>query len=190
MNKLSMFEHELEALIGRPTRLRPFVCDGSPFECKVFIVGFNAATEIPVSFWKHWHPGFGFCKQAWFADYLKHRDGRVSNTRRVIDLAVAAVKSTSCLETNLYAVATPRATDLARESRTTKIFEFLLRAIRPEVVVVHGKDAADHAKSMGIRRTAKVIEKPHFSRGWSNEDAIKLGRRIERKARAAGARGN
>ncbi len=42
---LTEFGSELEALIERPTALRPFVCDGSPLSCTVFIVGYNPATE-------------------------------------------------------------------------------------------------------------------------------------------------
>jgi hypothetical protein len=39
MYDINSFERDLAALIGKPSLLRPFVCDGSPLECKVFIVG-------------------------------------------------------------------------------------------------------------------------------------------------------
>ncbi len=35
---INFFEKELAALISKPSSLRPFVCEGSPLECKVFIV--------------------------------------------------------------------------------------------------------------------------------------------------------
>ena len=43
---LDDFERALVALIGRPTGLRSFVCDGSPLKCDVFLVGFHLATTM------------------------------------------------------------------------------------------------------------------------------------------------
>lgn len=42
----TLFELQLEALIGRPSTLWPFICDGSPLDCPVFFVGTNATTEL------------------------------------------------------------------------------------------------------------------------------------------------
>jgi hypothetical protein len=94
MNKLSQFESELGALIGRPSHLRPFVCNGSPLESGVFIIGFNPATEMRGDFWDYWRSEYGFDKTAWFKAYMEERQVRplkpgktrraqVSNTRRV-----------------------------------------------------------------------------------------------------------
>ena len=60
MLDLSSFEQRLAALIGKPTDLRPFVCDGSPLDCRVFIVGFNPASALDEDFWKFWDPSIGF----------------------------------------------------------------------------------------------------------------------------------
>jgi hypothetical protein len=48
---LDDFERALVALIGRPTDLRPFVCEGSPLTCDVFLVGFNLATTMCRDLW-------------------------------------------------------------------------------------------------------------------------------------------
>lgn len=48
---LSEFEQELRSLIGQPTDLRPFVCEGPPLACPVFIVGYNPATEMTADWW-------------------------------------------------------------------------------------------------------------------------------------------
>lgn len=50
MRDINRFEKELVALIGRPSVLRPFVYEGSPLECEVFIVGFNPATASTLDF--------------------------------------------------------------------------------------------------------------------------------------------
>ncbi len=44
------FELQLSDLIGRPTDLRPFVCEGSPLSCDIFLVGFNPATTMETDF--------------------------------------------------------------------------------------------------------------------------------------------
>jgi hypothetical protein len=183
---LTEFESSLEQLIGRPTDLRPFVCDGSPLDCKVFIVGFNPATPMPQDFWQFWKPGVGFDKSAWLEAYKQDRQTRplrpgqtrrnpVSNTRRVIDWITTAVAPIRCLETNIYA--TPTEAAAALDNKDTRPFEFLLRAIQPRLLVVHGNDAAQH-----IQQVAPSIPtlppQPHFSRGWSKTAAQELAAKI------------
>ena len=115
MQHLDDFEQELEALIGRPTNMRPFVCDGSPLKCRIFIVGFNPATTMKASFWDFWRSGYGFDKKAWFEAYKEERRSRplkpgrkwrnpVSNTRRVIDWIAEAASPYDCLETNIHSL--------------------------------------------------------------------------------------
>lgn len=61
------FEDALEKLIGRPTTLRPFICAGSPLDSNVFIVGFNATTEV--DFWQYWDAEKGYDKHRWEQAY-------------------------------------------------------------------------------------------------------------------------
>ena len=187
MIALDTFELDLTALIGKPTELRPFVCEGSPFQHRAFIVGFNPATEMSADFWSFWRPGYGFDKAAWLAAYLKDRRERplkpgktrrpaVSNTRRVIDWIAQEAKPVQCLETNIYAAPTEQASDLGHARRLTAPFDFLLDSVKPNVIVVHGNDAAAHLQTMHV--AAHVIVVPHFSRGWSQAKARALGSEI------------
>lgn len=193
MIALDKFEEDLAILIGNPTDLRPFVCEGSPPNCKAFIVGFNPATAMSADFWSFWRPGYGLDKSAWFAEYLKDRQNRplkpgktrrpaVSNTRRVIDWILQEASPINCLETNIYAAPTEQAADLALARRMTAPVDFLIDSVKPDVVIVHGKDAAMHLHSKGI--SAHVTAVPHFSRGWSQSDARALGQRIRRECGA------
>lgn len=193
MTALEKFEQDLAAIIGNPTDLRPFVCDGSPLNCKAFIVGFNPATEMTADFWSFWRYGFGFDKSAWFAEYLKDRQSRpltpgktrrpaVSNSRRVIDWILEEANPVHCLETNIYASPTEQATELVAARRLTTTIDFLLESIKPDVVIVHGKDATLHLQEKRI--AAHVISVPHFSRGWSQSDARALGQQIRSKCDA------
>lgn len=187
MIEIDKFERDLAEIIGAPSELRPFVCDGSPLKCEAFIVGLNPATEMAADFWSFWRQGAGFDKSAWFAEYLRDRQSRplkpgktrrpaVSNTRRVIDWVLQEAAPIRCLETNIYATPTEQAIDLATASRLTAPFDFLLESVSPAIVVVHGKDATAHLQRMRIE--ARVISVPHFSRGWSRSAARDLGQQI------------
>lgn len=112
MNALNEFENGLLALIGQPTDLRPFVCDGSPLDCKIFIVGLNPASQMTNDFWSFWRSGVGFDKGRWFEAYKADRVARplaprktrrqaVSNSRKIIEWVISEVGLARCLETNI-----------------------------------------------------------------------------------------
>ncbi|MDR3447555.1 hypothetical protein [Dyella sp.] len=184
------FERELEHIIHRPTALRPFVCNGSPLACRAFIVGFNPATSMNAGFWDFWRSGDGFDKEKWLECYKDERQRRplapgktrrsaVSPSRRVIEWIIEEARPVGILETNIYASATEKAKELAKEQQCTQPFEFLLDAVKPSILVVHGTKAADYFRAHNdAGRGAKIIEKRHFSRGWSEADARALGREI------------
>lgn len=79
-----------------PTDLRPFIYEGSPLECEVFIVGLNPSSEMNIDFWEFWSTGYGFQKSRRFEKYKESRRERpikpgmtrrldISNSRRVIE---------------------------------------------------------------------------------------------------------
>lgn len=47
---IGKFEADLRDLMGSPFHDRPFMCDGSPLDCQVFIVGINAASSMTEDF--------------------------------------------------------------------------------------------------------------------------------------------
>lgn len=184
---LATFAHGLAACIGRPSTLRPFVCDGSPLNCRVFIVGYNPATTSGQDFWRHWGPS-GFDRAAWMKDYLVGRATaplnpgkkfrpKVSPSRRVIDWILEAA-GVPILETNLYAQPSLDMASLADHDMAP--FQFLVRTIKPRLMVTHGKNAREGVAALGL--SVPVIEVPHFSRGWSRAAAHDLGRQIKREA--------
>src|SRR5215218_7019589 len=110
------FAARLKELTRAPTRLRPFVCDGSPLDCRIFIVGFNPATSLTGDWWDFWDSSYGFRRAEWLKRYIPERatqplkPGRtrrapISNTRKVIDWIVDAARPVKCLETNIYSAA-------------------------------------------------------------------------------------
>lgn len=188
MQGLKQFEQQLAAIIGMPSTLRPFVCEGSPLLCRVFIVGFNPATQMSADFWQFWSTDKGFDKKAWMNAYVEERrtaplkPGRtrrttVSPSRRVVNWILEKAAPTLCLETNIYAPPTARAIDLAAEKRSTDPIDFLYEAIRPVLIVAHGKEAVEYLVKKKV--SAQFIPETHFSRGWSRQRAEELGRRIK-----------
>ena len=138
------FKDKLQVLIEANPKLRPFVCDGYPLECEIFIVGINPATSTNSKFLDHWI-GSKFDKEKWFESYKKERrfNGKreISPTRRKIDFLVNEVfKDFKCLETNAYSYATAGVKDLAKDHKKTELFEFLLKAIKPKALFLYGKE--------------------------------------------------
>ncbi len=181
---LVSFARDLAQIIGRPTSLRPFVCDGNPLDCEVFLVGFNPATALQSDFWTYWS-NRGFERSRWLEDYVAEREARplregkkrrtkMSPSRRVIDW-IAQSAACPVLETNLYAQATHDMRALSEPD--VRPFLFLVEAIKPKVIVAHGMPA--HAALSLIKPEATVVEVPHFSRGWSREKALELGREVK-----------
>ncbi len=186
---LADFEVRLERLIGRPSSLRPFVCEGSPLLCRAFIVGANPATTLDQhDFWSFWRPGYGFDKKRWMGSYVADRQARgkppLSTTRRVIN-RITARASVPCLETNMFAKPTATLEELNQEDRVTDPIDFLLLAVAPKAIVTHGADARRHvARKLGgdlpLREWVNlaapwggvaVRAEPHFSRAYSHRAA-------------------
>lgn len=184
---LDAFERNLSALIGRPTEFRPFVCDGSPLDCAVFLVGLNPATSLDADFWEFWQTNRGFDKASWFRQYLAEREAQplkkgkkfrpaISPTRRNIEAFVECAGDVRVLETNIYSKASDDLKSLDLSSREISPFRFLVDAIRPKVIVVHGKPAVEAIAKFTVP-SAVIPADHHFSRQTSRETARVLGER-------------
>lgn len=207
MTNLAEFKQEMQRLMKPLTEelnvpnLRPFVCEGSPLECEVFIVGSNPATEMSTDPWKFWSDDYGFYKSRWFVEYTKtHQENqrkagkkritKMSPTRRNINWVVEKVSvegtcSVNCLETNIYAKPYKRERDLRKflkrlspeeKERLTAPFDYLLNQMKPQVVVAHGKMAKEYLRDQHLE--CELWCEDHFSRYWSKVKAQALGHRI------------
>lgn len=184
---LNAFERDLASLVGRPTDLRPFVCDGSPLDCAVFLVGLNPATSLDADFWEFWQTDRGFDKASWFRQYLAERAAKplkegkkfrpaISPTRRNIEAFVEGAGDVRVLETNIYSKASDDLKSLDLASREIAPFRFLVDAIRPKVIVVHGNPAVEALAKFTVP-SAVIVADHHFSRQTSRETARALGSR-------------
>jgi hypothetical protein len=171
------FDHKLRTITGEDASIRPFVCNGSPLNCCVFVVGFNPASPIP--FWPFWHPQNGFDKAAWSVEYLRLK-GKWSPTRLRINLLseklLELLPYASCLETNIYSYPSPDEKSLDKSQRDTEVLKFLLAAIRPNVVLFHGKKAT--AFGMLLKAPSFQIKTGKHLRFLKKETIFKVAEEI------------
>ena len=192
MIDIETFEKKLAALTGQPTPLRPFICDGSPLGCEVFIVGYNPATSMETDFWDYWVPGVGYDLSAWEEEYKRARGNSVTKTGKpkaalsatrkrfqwIAEEANRIGRTVRFLETNIYAFPTARKSALGPEQRNNEVFDFLLAAIKPKVLLVHGADATRHLQAFG--GASDVIAVSHLY-NCSECEARQYGREIRRR---------
>ena len=155
----SEFKSELQKRIGESSNLRPFICDGYPLECEIFIIGINPATSSDTNFFGYWN-GNKFDKERWFAEYKNERKAKgkkeISLTRKKIEMLVNEVFSDfKCLETNAYSVATPDVNSLNKNDKNTDVLSFLLDTIKPKALFIHGRKPVKFIeKKLGIKFTS------------------------------------
>ncbi len=136
---LAEFDRELRALVSQDAR--PFLCEGNPFDCRVFLVGLNPKTHT--DFWQFWDTTNGCSKSKWLDAYMA-KEKKLSRTRKYIELLLTTLAPVKRLETNLFDAWSHRLADLPKENRRTKVFDFLLGQIEPDVIFVHGCPVVDH----------------------------------------------
>lgn len=150
MNRnLAEFECQIRSRMGN-ARGWPFLCNGSPFDCEIFLVGINPATDV--SIWPHWSIETGVDREAWLEAYRNGRS-KLTPTRIRIELLIKAITDTAIgkprvLETNIFHQYSQRLRDLRKDQRTTDVFDFLIETLRPKIVFVHGRPAIRHIERL------------------------------------------
>ncbi len=208
--ELSTLKTKLEEKMQdiKDLNLRPFVCEGSPLKCKVFIVGINPATQMDDDFWSNWNDNEGFLFQEWFKKYQETKEKTpkknkkaVSPTRNMLN-KIKEILKCPILETNVYPVATEKANLLKKEDKKTDIFRYLLENIEPQFIWIHGDKAIEafnkefsqeivkidikRAKVEDIKdvkigeRQIKMIATQHLSYQFSIENAQKIANFISK----------
>src|SRR5687767_7993598 len=97
--QLKIFDKRLREVTKENPSVRPFLCEGSPLECRILLVGINPSQSAP--FWLTWDALRGCDKQEWLKEY-RRVNKRDSPTRRRIEILFKALSPGCCLETNVY----------------------------------------------------------------------------------------
>ena len=189
---LKNFREDLEKLMPSP-EARPFTCTGSPLECRIFIVGLNPATQLERPFFsRYWDDSRRFDREAFESDYLSVRTKR--GVRPRIEALVKGTSPVPCLETDLYATPSKKASYLKSSDKNTDIIEHLLKVIRPRGILVYTKEPIEFFQTLagsseicGDKPSlAKIYGQPTFIRGlpgplWQREiaDMESIGARMK-----------
>jgi hypothetical protein len=176
----------LEAAIRRLTTPingqfpRPWMTNTAhPENARIFVVGYNPATEFPV-------------EKVGYEDFIdalfKRNDkscrklyelvrGDDSRTRENIDILrenLAQEGLNDVVETNVICYSTPKRSDLTKEKhkggkvRGKQIFEEILAIIRPKILIAHGKGTAKELR--------RVLSKELPAEASSQVDGVKCAR--------------
>ena len=201
---LSEFSTTLRSLLADRPLSRPFICNGSPLDCQVMLVGFNAATPMQAGFLDFWSDQNEFDFNAWQQAYVAERQAKgktaYSATRRNLNrlqtaVTASSVSGSAVLETNIFDHPSANKKLLLKTQQDTQIFDFLLHSVQPKIVISHGKDAnqylatryqqqvnQDHWVELTHQgQTFCWYATSHLSRGWSYEKLDALGQQIARK---------
>lgn len=154
---MKQFRRQISSLVDDES-VRPFVCDGSPKKADIFIVGINPAfSGFNGSFWQFWDDGYGFDLNSWIGSFIniRERQGkrRLTPTRNMIEYLreVLLQKGHRLLDTNVYMKETPRANMLSGNDKETDAFWFLVKALKPRFIHLHGRQPLEvFAKEVDI----------------------------------------
>lgn len=150
---------------GHPAR--PFLCEGSPLNCEVAIVGFNPGTET--DFWAHWSLPYGCDRRGWLASFKDNPANNRKKTRHCLEELYCELAPVCCLELNLYPYYSPDQKRLPKSLREPAFFDFMLRAVKPRILLVYGTLAIRHLKKSF---DLEALSKGKFTR--CEKDGLKL----------------
>ena len=130
---LEEFERTLHELIDEDHPNWPFLCQGSPFECEVAVVGINPGTNIPL--WPFWSLPYGCNREGWVKTFWQLHKGDQKPTRKRMNILFDFLRKEphpiKCIEMNLYPYYSPSIAELAPPLKDVRVFEYLLTAIKP-----------------------------------------------------------
>lgn len=135
MTTIENIDQQIRAVTFERIDARPFLCQGSPLGAEIFIAGINPGTPTP--FWPFWSIENGCDKQGWLDSFYQHKGGE--KTRKAIEILLSSLAPIKYIETNLYHIYSKDEASLAPKDRNTNIFEYLLKTLEPEVIVLHGR---------------------------------------------------
>ncbi|MEJ8850333.1 hypothetical protein [Variovorax rhizosphaerae] len=178
---LERFEHDLARLIGRPTLLRPFTCDGDPLRCEAMVVGTNPATAMPTDWWMHWRAGSGYDIEAFERDYAAWRESSgkrgTSITRERRNQIAQAAQGFRVLQTNAFAFPCGKPRDIPATHRIYFVLGFLIEATQPRIILALGGEARAALDALGVRGYQAAMH-PAGRPNMTSAEARDLGARM------------
>ena len=132
-------ERMVEKFIGRDdTGSRPFLCDGSPIGCQVFLIGINPA--VSTYWWEFWNLENGFDRKGWIKKFEEEsKDGmKGRKTRLNIEMLRNQILPYRVLDLNLYHKRSDNLTMLQKAYKKKDVCDCLIKNIVPKLIFLHG----------------------------------------------------
>lgn len=173
---MKQFSARLRELVGNTQEMRPLLCEGNPLECTVAVVGINPATTTP--FWPFWSDDQGMDRVSWIAAYKAQHSNKLNRSRAALERFLPQLAA-QVIELNAYAKQSARLAELQSEHRTTNVFEFVLCAVKPRLVICAGVAASSAVESLSLPWEPKVVSARHFiywGRVYERELATQINR--------------
>jgi len=105
--ELTEFRHRLSGLMLDKVE-RPFVCDGSPLQTQMFVVGLNPATALRKNFWCFWDDSRGFDREKFDREYREVRAMKTGNRPRIEAISRAFPRASASRRISTRAPQRPR----------------------------------------------------------------------------------
>lgn len=186
-------EYELDTL-----PVRPFICSGSPLDCKIMMVGYNPAREVNLEVFDSeiWHDQTGFDRERFAEHYdiASYNDDLQWNRNHIFQQnLIDEISNHPVIETYLYSVITPKKTLLTEQYKQTHVFDWLYRMIKPVLVITQNIDVIKYfekeADKILIRNTFNAITYrdlhcvilpiSHLSKKWNDSEMHHLKEEID-----------
>jgi hypothetical protein len=143
-----------------------------PERARIFVVGYNDAVEFSSSKITHkkfinalFNRGTPDCRGL----YDKVTGGRSRPSRKNIDKLIDALESQGfrdILGTNVICYSTPMGPDINAAEHDggfeigTKVFKFLVKSIKPEIIIIHGQRARKQAEELLEIKLPEALNEP------------------------------
>jgi hypothetical protein len=140
-------EREIRNYIGSyRAGSRPFLCEGSPIGCEVFLIGLNPA--VAADWWSCWNHETGFDRKKWIRNFEKElSNGRNipgAKTRLRIELLRNQILPYRVLDMNLYHIRSDNLSKLKKSDKKKDFCDCLIKKISPKLIFLHGKQVVEH----------------------------------------------
>lgn len=179
-------------------KVRPFICSGSPLNCKIMMVGYNPAREVNLDVFDAdiWHDDIGFDRESFAEHYdiASYNDDLQWNRNHIFQQnLIDEISNHPVIETYLYSVITAKKTLLSPQHKHTHVFDWLYSILKPVLVITQNIDVIKYfereANKILVRNTFNaiiyrdlhcvILPISHLSKKWNDTEMYHLKEEID-----------
>lgn len=179
-------------------KVRPFICSGSPLNCKIMMVGYNPAREVNLDVFDAdiWNDDMGFDRESFAEHYdiASYNDDLQWNRNHIFQQnLIDEISNHPVIETYLYSVITAKKTLLSPQHKHTHVFDWLYSILKPVLVITQNIDVIKYfereANKTFVRNTFNaiiyrdlhcvILPISHLSKKWNDTEMYHLKAEID-----------